>query len=284
MEAFSENSANEKLLVKVIKNESKKSSDPHKPTRRPTIAMSTVDLYANKNGKDSSNETSNDYETLTDILINMKNEEEDSLLRTYNEFNYLTNQELRQQLHGNQPTNHSRIFRYSTKIDKTNLDKAESNMLHSSKKMVSKSIANLPSLTNKSFALGPLKEALINAKKANKKQEHQVKTTILNLSPLSISASSVSNSTSSSSHSNSSSINSLINNVNKNKIKLDKVATNLASEVGSVNTIATETKNISNESSNSSETDSNSLNASKFHSNFVKQQNIHFNCTFESLI
>ena len=43
VEAFSQNSANEKLLVKVIKNEIKKSSDQHKPMRRQTIAMSVCE-------------------------------------------------------------------------------------------------------------------------------------------------------------------------------------------------------------------------------------------------
>jgi hypothetical protein len=284
----SKSDANEKILVKLVKNEEKKSTKYQKPARRHTIALSALDILASKNNKDALN--TYEYETLANIFINTNDEEANSVL-PYNEFNYLTNQELRQQLNTIEKNTQSHIFRQSNKstLEKDLPRLVSNNRLRSH---ASKSIGNLPSLTIKMNGENRPKTTLNNV---THKQEHQVKTTILNLSPLSISASSVTTglnstaSSSSSSNSNSSSINSLINNTNKNKIKLDQVATNLANEVGSitktaVNTIATDLEIITNqEMSNSTDKDSSEI-TNKFHSNFLKQQNVQFNCTFESLI
>jgi hypothetical protein len=262
-----------------------------KPTRRHTIALSTLDLLTNR---EIFNQNSYDLETLTNNFVST-NSEEINCYQPYNEFNFLTNQELRQQLKNIEKNSQSHIFRQSNKssLDKDLSRIASNNLI---KSITSKSIGNIPSLTIKTNTENILKQTIGNL---NEAQENQVKSTILNLSPLSISTSSVTtglnSTTDSSSSSNSSSINSLINNTNKSKIKLDQVviATNLANEVGSitktaVNTISTESKIIldmlsSQDSSNSTEKDSFEI-TNKFHSNFVKQQNIQFNCAFESLI
>ena len=231
----------------------------------------------------------------------------------YNEFNYLTNQELRQQLlDKNKGDNfmeyidkhQSKLFRQPMKLKLVNssldspLDKSMSNdlirLVSNNRRHTiqsSKSIANLPSLTNK---IDSSKQTFHNNQThSNKKHdhaEHHVKTTILNLSPLSISASSVTtgglnSAANSSSSSNSSSINSLINNSNKNKLKLDQVATNLASEVGSITNTAVNTIQTDLKSVETSEVEN--VSNAKYHNNFTMkqpQQNIQFNCTFESLI
>ena len=282
---------NEKLLVKLVKNEEKKLTKYPKPARRHTIALSTLDLLSNKSCKEMSNQNSFEYEALTNIFVNT-NDIETNFVQPYNEFNFLTNQELRQQLKSIEKNSQPHIFRQSNKSSlEKDLARFVSNNL--TKPITSKSIGNLPSLIINGE--NTLKQTISNL---NEKQENQVKTTILNLSPLSISASSVTttglnSTTNSSSSSNSSSINSLINNTNKNKIKLDQVATNLAGEVGSitktaVNTIGTESRIIlemmpTQDLSHTAEKDSSEI-TNKFHTNFVKQQNIQFNCTFESLI
>ena len=339
-------------LIKLAKNETNKklttsAKKCHRPERRHTIALSTIELSTNHNDYDDSdffNENSHDYDALSNILSQMEENRDKQLnleahrqiqhQSAFNEFNFLTNQELREQLVAKSSTctqendrfmeyidkSQPKLFRHSIKkvLPSTALSCQNNepikrpvnahrrHTIQDPKLVTSKSIANLPSLTNKIEAQNSaLKPTLM--KKKQEHAEHQVKTTILNLSPLSISASSVttggthsstansaSSSASSASSSNSASINSLIHSTSRSKLKLDQVATKLASVVGSitktaVNTIATDSSSkLASEANETTPPNSNSnlteTGSPKFHSSFMKQQNVQFNCTFESLI
>ncbi len=134
-----------------------------------------------------------------------------------------------------------------------------------SRKTLSKSISNLPSLN---------KEKLIPNEDAscasNEIDESQVKSAILNLSPLSISTSSVS-SVSSSSMS--------ITNKQYNRKQAFNVATNLSNQVGSIsNTVVSPITENRHESNTQ-----NSINSIK-HDKNLNNTIVQFNCTFESLI
>jgi hypothetical protein len=142
-----------------------------------------------------------------------------------------------------------------------------SNLPPNPPRQASKSIANLPSFVAHNKTL------YFNKKNQERAEPIMTKTTILNLSPLSSSASSV---TTNSSVASSNSINSLVNNsITTKQQKLNKVATHLSSQVA--NTIETEAAACIE---NKDEKKMPKL----FHANFVKQQSIQFNCTFESLI
>jgi hypothetical protein len=128
-------------------------------------------------------------------------------------------------------------------------------------KILSKSIANLPSLNKNKLA--PNEEVSCAS---NEIDESQVKSAILNLSPLSISTSSVS-SISSSSMSTS--------NKQFNKKQAFNVATNLSNQVGSISNAA-----VSNINENRHENNSHSIK----HDQNSNSTMVQFNCTFESLI
>ena len=135
----SKRDANEKILVKLVKNEEKKSTKYQKPARRHTIALSALDILASTNNKGAQN--TYEYETLANIFINTNDEEANSVL-LYNEFNYLTNQELRQQLNTIEKNTQSQIFRQSNKstLEKDLPRLVSNNRLRSH---ASKSIGNL---------------------------------------------------------------------------------------------------------------------------------------------
>ena len=277
--------------------ETSRSSKKSKPARRHTIASSTIDIFR-CSGDNQHQSTSEENEFAENEV--------------FDELEYINSERLRQKSidKANQTlmglsltTSRPRVKLIKSnkfkKLNKTALSNGEAEttmsndlirLISDSKansiKMTSKSVANLPSLINKS---NDYNFKLLKTNKKEEQQEQQVKTTILNLSPLSISASSVSTSKTNSS----SSISSLINNSNAIKSKMDAVATNLSSEVGSithtaVNNIQTLNQGlVLNENDHGNEVNggddlSNKASEEKFHS--LMKKNIQFNCTFESLI
>jgi hypothetical protein len=268
-----------------------------KPARRHTIASSTIDIFR-CSGDNQHQSTSEENEFAENEV--------------FDELECMSSERLRQKSidKANQTlmglsltTSRPRVKLIKSnkfkKLNKTALSNGEAEttmsndiirLISDSKansiKMTSKSVANLPSLTNKA---NDYNFKLLKTNKKEEQQEQQVKTTILNLSPLSISASSVSTSKTNSS----SSISSLINNSNAIKSKMDAVATNLSSEVGSithtaVNNIQTLNQGlVLNENDHDNEVNgeddlNNKASEEKFHS--LMKKNIQFNCTFESLI